>query len=108
MNKRNNSGGGQSSLGYLFGSDELGQQPKDQSKVSLPPVCMPPYGVDNVEANSPEKASTPPSKKDDSTSLEKFIYHGDYKSKGFLVTVSVFYTFLKHQEKFLYQKLVSS
>ncbi|KAI3804454.1 hypothetical protein L1987_26003 [Smallanthus sonchifolius] len=88
MNRRNSSGGGQSSLGYLFGSDESGQQQNDQSKVSSPPVLMPPYGTDNVEMKPPEKApSTPPTKKDGTTSPKKYIYHGDGdKSKDFLVT----------------------
>ncbi|XP_076895593.1 protein SPIRAL1-like 5 [Bidens hawaiensis] len=88
MNRRNSSGGGQSSLGYLFGSDELGQQ-NDQSKASSPPVLTPPYGTDDVEMKSPVKAPTPPpTKKDDTgTSPKKYIYHGDGdKSKDFLVT----------------------
>ncbi|KAJ0594400.1 putative protein SPIRAL1 [Helianthus annuus] len=85
MNRRNSSGGGQSSLGYLFGSDDLGQQQNDQSKVSSPPVLTPPYGTDNVDMKLPEKAETPPTKQDDTTS-KKYIYlHGD-KSKDFLVT----------------------
>ncbi|KAD4178386.1 hypothetical protein R6Q59_021977 [Mikania micrantha] len=90
MNRRNSSGGGQSSLGYLFGSDESGQQQNDQSKVSSSPVLKPPYGTDNVDMNTPEKApasSTLHIKKDDTTSLKKYIYHGDGdKSKHFLVT----------------------
>ncbi|KAI3505119.1 hypothetical protein L1887_27030 [Cichorium endivia] len=87
MNKRSSSGGGQSSLGYLFGSDDLGQQQYDQPKVSSPPVCMPPYGTDDAEGKSPEKPLTPPAKKDDRTSPKKYIYHGDgNKSREFLVT----------------------
>ncbi|KAJ0716508.1 putative protein SPIRAL1 [Helianthus annuus] len=86
MNKRRSSGGGQSSLGYLFGSDDLlGQQQKDQSKVPVSPVCMPPYGTDKEE-KLPEKVPTP-HKKDDSGSSSNYIYHGDGdKSTGFLVT----------------------
>ncbi|MFS7927251.1 putative protein SPIRAL1 [Helianthus anomalus] len=86
MNKRRSSGGGQSSLGYLFGSDDLlGQQQKDQSKAPVSPVCMPPYGTDKEE-KLPEKVPTP-HKKDDSNSSSNYIYHGDGdKSTGFLVT----------------------
>ncbi|KAF5774801.1 putative protein SPIRAL1 [Helianthus annuus] len=86
MNKRRSSGGGQSSLGYLFGSDDLlGQQQKDQSKVPVSPVCMPPYGTDKEE-KLPEKLPTP-HKKDDTGSSSNYIYHGDGdKSSGFLVT----------------------
>ncbi|KAI7753496.1 hypothetical protein M8C21_023887 [Ambrosia artemisiifolia] len=86
MNKRRSSGGGQSSLGYLFGSDDLlGQQQNDQVKVSVSPVCNPPYGTDKEE-KLPEKAPTPP-KKDDSGSSSNYIYHGDgAKSTGFVVS----------------------
>ncbi|PWA98006.1 SPIRAL1-like5 [Artemisia annua] len=87
MNKKSTSGGGHSSLGYLFGSDESEKQQKDQSKKSSPPVCMPPYGTDNFEDKPLKKASTPTTKKDDSTSLKNYVYHGDGdKSTGFLVT----------------------
>nr|XP_043630776.1 protein SPIRAL1-like 5 [Erigeron canadensis] len=96
MNKRNNhSGGGQSSLGYLFGFDELGrQQQKDQPTTvssSPPTVSIPPYGTDDdivKEKSPPEKAPTPTKKQDDSTtSSSKFIYHGDgQKSRDVLVT----------------------
>ena len=95
MNKKSTSGGGHSSLGYLFGSDESEKQQNDQSKKSSPPVCMPPYGIDNFEDKPLKKASTPATKKDDSTSLKNYVYHGDGdKSTGFLVTVSFyFYTY---------------
>lgn len=102
MNKRSSSGGGQSSLGYLFGSDDLGKQQYDQSKVSPPPVCMPPYGTDDTDQKSPEKALTPITKKGDSTSPKKYIYHGDgNKSKEFLVTVSLFIYALSFNQIFL-------
>ncbi|KAD6453523.1 hypothetical protein R6Q59_015396 [Mikania micrantha] len=93
MNRRNNSGGGQSSLGYLFGSDDLRQE--GESKVTTSPVCMPPYGTDNKEEKSPEKAPTPPPphphphlEKDEPNSFDhKYVYHVDGdKSTGFLVT----------------------
>lgn len=91
MNKRNSSGGGQSSLGYLFGSDEVQQQQHDQSKISSPPVLTPPYGTDHEDMKPPETAPSPPAtKKDhDTTSPNNYVYHGDGdKSKHFLVTVS--------------------
>ncbi|XP_076943748.1 protein SPIRAL1-like 5 [Bidens hawaiensis] len=88
MNKMSSSGGGPSSFGYLFGSDQdiLVQQQNDQSKVPSSSVCQPPYGTDNNEEKSPEKAPTPP-KKDDPGSVKNYIYHGDGdKSTGFLVS----------------------
>ncbi|KAI3691806.1 hypothetical protein L6452_31608 [Arctium lappa] len=89
MNRRNNSGGGQSSLGYLFGTNESGKQQIDRSKVSStssPLVSMPPYGTDDdiVEEKPLEKA---PKADQRSTSPNKYIYHGDGdKSKEYLVT----------------------
>ncbi|XP_071727616.1 protein SPIRAL1-like 5 [Rutidosis leptorrhynchoides] len=85
----NNSGGGKSSLGYLFGLEKLGQQQNDhQSKVSSSPICLPPYGTDDME-KSPEKVllSLHPIKKDDPISPKQYVvYHGDHKSSDFLVT----------------------
>ncbi|XP_076950545.1 protein SPIRAL1-like 5 [Bidens hawaiensis] len=88
MNKRSSSGGGPSSLGYLFGSDQdtLGQQQSDLPKDQSSPVYKLPYCTDNNEEKSREKAPTPP-KKDDPSSVKNYIYHGDGdKSTGFLVS----------------------
>ncbi|KVH90134.1 protein SPIRAL1-like 5 [Cynara cardunculus var. scolymus] len=83
------SGGGQSSLGYLFGSGELRQQSNQDSKVSSPQVCVPPYGTDDMEENSPEKSLAPSSKKDDQKpSPNSYIYHkvDSPNSRDFLMT----------------------
>ncbi|XP_071687023.1 protein SPIRAL1-like 5 [Rutidosis leptorrhynchoides] len=72
------SGGGQSSLGYLFGSDKSGETKTDGSKVLSRPVCVPPYGTDDyAKSKSPEMT----------TIQETYIYRGDGdKSKSILVT----------------------
>ncbi|KAK1430616.1 hypothetical protein QVD17_13480 [Tagetes erecta] len=85
MNKRNSSaGGGQSSLGYLFGSEK---QQNDQSKLSSPPVLTPPYGTDHEDMKPPASPLATKKDHDTSTSHNNFVYHGDGdKSKHFLVT----------------------
>lgn len=47
-------GGGQSSLGYLFGSEE---QPASAPPPS--PVIMPPYGIDTSSTERPSHTSQP-------------------------------------------------
>ncbi|XP_059318797.1 protein SPIRAL1-like 5 [Lycium ferocissimum] len=51
------SGGGQSSLGYLFGGDD-----KKQQKIDDPPPCptvfAPPYGIDDENENAKENSNT--------------------------------------------------
>ncbi|KAI3687575.1 hypothetical protein L1987_81275 [Smallanthus sonchifolius] len=62
------SGGGQSSLGYLFGdSKALDQQSNRESNRSSPSVCVPPYGTDDVEEESPKQPLPSPSK--------SYVYH---------------------------------
>ncbi|PWA80583.1 hypothetical protein CTI12_AA194830 [Artemisia annua] len=84
------SGGGPSSLGYLFGSNALEQQSSQESKLSSTrPVCVPPYGTDDVKENSQEKRLCPPSKDDDHNSVDtSFVYHkvDGENSKDFLMT----------------------
>lgn len=52
MSRGGSYGGGQSSLGYLFGSDEQPNAPPP-----LRPVNLPPYGVDITTENPPDSGS---------------------------------------------------
>lgn len=56
MSRGDNSGGGQSSLGYLFRSEEQPSQPQPTKTAPLPP-----YGID-IDNNSPD-AGAPPNTK---------------------------------------------
>ncbi|KAL9242803.1 hypothetical protein vseg_016767 [Gypsophila vaccaria] len=59
MSRGDSSGGGQSSLGYLFGSPG-GQPPKEPPPLS-PKAINPPYGTDRDEEDDNEKKLTNPS-----------------------------------------------
>ncbi|KAF9601505.1 hypothetical protein IFM89_020300 [Coptis chinensis] len=50
MSRSGSSGGGHSSLGYLFGSDE----PTMPHPVMKPPVTKPPWGDDNTTKKAPQ------------------------------------------------------
>ncbi|KAJ9173645.1 hypothetical protein P3X46_016761 [Hevea brasiliensis] len=50
MSRGGSFGGGQSSLGYLFGSDEQPNAPPPSLIVNLPP-----YGVDTISAEKPRQ-----------------------------------------------------
>ncbi|KAJ4850462.1 Protein SPIRAL1-like 5 [Turnera subulata] len=52
MSRGGSYGGGQSSLGYLFGSDEKPNAPPPSR-----PVNLPPYGIDMTQENSPDDGS---------------------------------------------------
>ncbi|KAI3453750.1 hypothetical protein Pfo_010413 [Paulownia fortunei] len=56
MKRGGSSGGGQSSLGYLFGSDN---KQKNEAPPASPAAYMPPYGIDMGNDKPPE--SPPPS-----------------------------------------------
>ncbi|KAL0393582.1 UNVERIFIED_CONTAM: protein SPIRAL1-like 5 [Sesamum latifolium] len=63
MRRGGSYGGGQSSLGYLFGSDN-----KQKNKEAAPPsptAYMPPYGIDTEEDNTMIKAPENPSPSQD-------------------------------------------
>ncbi|RDX82809.1 Protein SPIRAL1-like 2, partial [Mucuna pruriens] len=53
MKRGESSGGGQSSLNYLFGSEEKPSQPPPPKTVSLPP-----YGID-IDNDNPSAARAP-------------------------------------------------
>ncbi|KAI5595161.1 hypothetical protein Peur_020140 [Populus x canadensis] len=53
MSRGGSYGGGQSSLGYLFGSDEQPSAPPPSR-----PVNLPPYGVDITIEKSPDSGSS--------------------------------------------------
>ncbi|KAK9668095.1 hypothetical protein RND81_13G034900 [Saponaria officinalis] len=62
MSRGGSSGGGQSSLGYLFGP-EGGQQPPKEPPPSPSKKINPPYGIDREEDDDGEKKQTHPSSK---------------------------------------------
>ncbi|XP_052210362.1 protein SPIRAL1-like 5 [Diospyros lotus] len=53
MSRGGSFGGGQSSLGYLFGSDEQKTAPP-----ASPAVCIPPYGIDTMP-DKPQESPQP-------------------------------------------------
>ncbi|KAI8569659.1 hypothetical protein RHMOL_Rhmol02G0294300 [Rhododendron molle] len=55
MSRGGSFGGGQSSLGYLFGSDEQKTPPPPSPSA----VCIPPYGIETPPEKTPEKPSPP-------------------------------------------------
>ncbi|CDP12063.1 unnamed protein product [Coffea canephora] len=59
MSRRESYGGGQSSLGYLFGSDD---KKKDTAPPATPVVFAPPYGIDTGEEEKPPDNPSPSSK----------------------------------------------
>ncbi|CBI34378.3 hypothetical protein AAG906_034140 [Vitis piasezkii] len=60
MSRGGSYGGGQSSLGYLFGSDEQPSEPP----VS-PTIQLPPYGIDTIPEKPPNRP--PPAEKQSSS-----------------------------------------
>ncbi|PIN25951.1 hypothetical protein CDL12_01307 [Handroanthus impetiginosus] len=56
MKRGGSSGGGQSSLGYLFGSDN---KQKNEAAPPSPTTYKPPYGIDTDIDKPPENASSP-------------------------------------------------
>jgi len=81
MNRGVSSGGGQSSLGYLFGSGEGKQRrdPPSPSKVTI----NPPYGID---AEEEEKMPTKPLAKQNTSNSSHQTAQG--QNSGKFVTVS--------------------
>ncbi|KAL3619235.1 hypothetical protein CASFOL_036805 [Castilleja foliolosa] len=53
MKRGGSAGGGQSSLGYLFGSDDKNKQ-KNKAAPQSPTACLPPYGTDIPNDKPPE------------------------------------------------------
>lgn len=56
MSRRESYGGGQSSLGYLFGSDDKKQ---NTAPPTTPVVYAPPYGIDTGEEEKPPDNLSP-------------------------------------------------
>ncbi|KAL8498507.1 hypothetical protein ACS0TY_021730 [Phlomoides rotata] len=57
MKRGESAGGGQSSLGYLFGSDN--KQKNEAPPPPSPTTLIPPYGVDIGDGKPPESPSSP-------------------------------------------------
>ncbi|KAL3619243.1 hypothetical protein CASFOL_036813 [Castilleja foliolosa] len=58
MKRGGSAGGGQSSLGYLFGSDDKNKL-KNKAAPPSPTACLPPYGTDIANDKLPETPNTP-------------------------------------------------
>ncbi|XP_039022740.1 protein SPIRAL1-like 5 [Hibiscus syriacus] len=71
MSRDESCGGGQSSLGYLFGADEQPSAP------TVTPPIQPPYGVDITPENPPSQYK-PSSEKQ----TEKTIINNYHRAKG--------------------------
>ncbi|PPS19867.1 hypothetical protein GOBAR_AA00704 [Gossypium barbadense] len=76
MSRGGSYGGGQSSLGYLFGDDE------QQSAPTVTPPIQPPYGID-VTAEMPPAPSKSSSKNQKEKNFIKSVPGGD-SSLGYL------------------------
>ncbi|CAA0838183.1 Protein SPIRAL1-like 2 [Striga hermonthica] len=59
MKRGESAGGGQSSLGYLFGSDENDNNSKNKPPPPSPTTCLPPYGTDIGDNKPPESPNSP-------------------------------------------------
>ncbi|CAA2992387.1 protein SPIRAL1-like 5 [Olea europaea var. sylvestris] len=66
MKRGESYGGGQSSLGYLFGSDD---KQKSIAPLASPTACTPPYGID-IEEKPPE-SPPPQERKRDSNNYKR-------------------------------------
>lgn len=75
MKRGENAGGGQSSLGYLFGSENKDKNGPPPRPPYPPPISMPPYGIDYMGDDD-----KPPE-------IEKRRHHGQ-KNSGVFITVS--------------------
>ncbi|KAK3016206.1 hypothetical protein RJ639_006208 [Escallonia herrerae] len=64
MSRGGSFGGGQSSLGYLFGSDEQ----QGAAPPPSPPAYKPPYGIDTTVEKPPKTPSPPPPPKTENVS----------------------------------------
>ncbi|GAA0172413.1 hypothetical protein LIER_26247 [Lithospermum erythrorhizon] len=61
MSRGGSFGGGQSSLGYLFGGDEKKKNPSPPKSMPSNPTMTPPYGIDIPKQKSAENECPPPS-----------------------------------------------
>ena len=77
MSRGGSFGGGQSSLGYLFGSDEQKTEPP-----ASPIVCTPPYGIDTTP-EKPPKSPHPPENRNVSNNYHR----SEGQNSGNFITV---------------------
>lgn len=80
MKRGESAGGGQSSLGYLFGSDN---KQKQEAAPPSPTTYMPPYGIDIGDGKPPESPTSSLNKAKASNS-----YQIQGPNSGILITVS--------------------
>ncbi|GFP91856.1 hypothetical protein PHJA_001329600 [Phtheirospermum japonicum] len=85
MKRGGSVGGGQSSLGYLFGSDNKNKL-KNEAPPPSPTACLPPYGIDIADVKPPESPN--------SHSLDKTKGSQNYltvqgQNSGHFITVSI-------------------
>lgn len=93
MKRGESAGGGQSSLGYLFGSDN---KQKNQAPPPSPTTYMPPYGIDVSDDKPPE--SPPPSL--DKTKVSSNYNRVQRQNSGNFITVSTLINFHENISKF--------
>ena len=91
MSRGGSYGGGQSSLGYLFGSDE---QPSTASPPPRP-VNPPPYGIDSTTTTTTTTEKPPDSRSPTEKQKVSNNYHrAQGQNSGNFITVSCFYLFI--------------
>lgn len=78
MSRGGSYGGGQSSLGYLFGSEE-----KKVAPPAPPVVHLPPYGIDTITEDPPNNPS--PSQK---PNVSNNYHRAEGQNSGNFITVS--------------------
>lgn len=84
MSRGGSYGGGQSSLGYLFSSDEK-PNPTPVSKT----VTLPPYGIDTVADQSPPKSHrSPPNLENQHNIISNNYQRSEGQNSGNFITVS--------------------
>lgn len=81
MKRGGSAGGGQSSLGYLFGSDKNKQQ--NEAPPPSPTAYMPPYGIDTADEKPLESHSL------DKTKLSNNYHRVQGQNSGNFITVSI-------------------
>jgi SPIRAL1-like protein len=87
MSRGGSYGGGQSSLGYLFGSDE---QPSTASPPARP-VNPPPYGIDSTTTIETKPPETPPV---ETQKVSNNYHRAQGQNSGNFITVSCIYIFM--------------
>lgn len=85
MSRGGSYGGGQSSLGYLFGSDEQ-QSPPPPSK----PIT-PPYGIDSLDTVTEKPPGTRNSAEKEKAAVSNNYHRAEGQNSGNFVTVSFSY-----------------